>query len=217
MFSGGVVDRPMAYESTIHVIDDDPAIRDSLSLLLTTEGHEVRTHESAQSFLEAIGEGENGCVVTDVCMPGLSGLDLIETMRKRHISMPIIVITGHADIPLAVQAMKQGAVDFLEKPFDEDALLASIQQVLRCKNDDAARKAKVQSILSKLATLTRRENEVLAGLLKGQSNKVIAHELYISVRTVEVHRAMVMAKMEARSLPELVRIALVVPREDSGF
>jgi two-component system response regulator FixJ len=131
--------------------------------------------------------------------------------------MPIIVITGHADIPLAVQAMKQGAVDFLEKPFDEDALLASIQQVLRCKNNDTARKAKVQSILSKLATLTRRENEVLAGLLKGQSNKVIAHELYISVRTVEVHRAMVMAKMEARSLPELVRIALVVPREDSGF
>lgn len=217
MFSGGVVDRPMAYESTIHVIDDDPAIRDSLSLLLTTEGHEVRTHESAQSFLEAIGEGENGCVVTVVRMPGLSGLDLIETMRKRHISMPIIVITGHADIPLAVQAMKQGAVDFLEKPFDEDALLASIQQVLRCKNNDTARKAKVQSILSKLATLTRRENEVLAGLLKGQSNKVIAHELYISVRTVEVHRAMVMAKMEARSLPELVRIALVVPREDSGF
>lgn len=217
MFSGGVVDRPMAYESTIHVIDDDPAIRDSLSLLLTTEGHEVRTHESAQSFLEAIGEGENGCVVTVVRMPGLSGLDLIEKMRKRHISMPIIVITGHADIPLAVQAMKQGAVDFLEKPFDEDALLASIQQVLRCKNNDTARKAKVQSILSKLATLTRRENEVLAGLLKGQSNKVIAHELYISVRTVEVHRAMVMAKMEARSLPELVRIALVVPREDSGF
>ncbi|HEY8005361.1 MAG TPA: response regulator FixJ [Methylocella sp.] len=207
----------MAYESTIHVIDDDPAIRDSLSLLLTTEGHEVRTHESAQSFLEAIGEGENGCVVTVVRMPGLSGLDLIEKMRKRHISMPIIVITGHADIPLAVQAMKQGAVDFLEKPFDEDALLASIQQVLRCKNNDTARKAKVQSILSKLATLTRRENEVLAGLLKGQSNKVIAHELYISVRTVEVHRAMVMAKMEARSLPELVRIALVVPREDSGF
>ncbi len=207
----------MAYESTIHVIDDDPAIRNSLSLLLTTEGHEVRTHESAQSFLEAIGEGENGCVVTVVRMPGLSGLDLIETMRKRHISMPIIVITGHADIPLAVQAMKQGAVDFLEKPFDEDALLASIQQVLRCKNNDTARKAKVQSILSKLATLTRRENEVLAGLLKGQSNKVIAHELYISVRTVEVHRAMVMAKMEARSLPELVRIALVVPREDSGF
>jgi two-component system, LuxR family, response regulator FixJ len=206
----------MTYDA-IHVIDDDPAIRDSLSLLLTTEGHEVRTYESARGFLEAIGEGENGCVVTDVRMPGLSGLDLVETMRKRHISMPIIVITGHADIPLAVQAMKQGAVDFFEKPFDEDALLASIQQVLRCKNDDAARKAKAQSILLKLATLTRRENEVLAGLLKGQLNKVIAHELGISARTVEVHRAMVMAKMKARSLPELVQMALVVPREDSGI
>ena len=207
----------MAYDATIHVIDDDPAIRDSLSLLLTTEGHEVRTYESARGFLDAIGEGDNGCVVTDVRMPGLSGLDLVETMRKRHISMPIIVITGHADVPLAVQAMKQGAVDFFEKPFDEDALLASIQQVLRWKNDDAARKAKAQSILLKLATLTRRENEVLAGLLKGQLNKIIAHELGISVRTVEVHRAMVMAKMGARSLPELVQMALVVPREDSGI
>jgi two-component system response regulator FixJ len=206
----------MVDEAIVHIIDDDRAIRDSLGLLLQTEGYVVRTYESARIFLSDVTESERGCVVTDVRMPEITGLDLLSAMRERHIFMPIILITAHADVPLAVQAMKMGAIDLIEKPFDDEALLAAIRQALKRWNDDATRVAKTQSIRARLATLTRRENEVLNGLLKGQPNKVIAHELGISMRTVEVHRASVMAKMEARSLPELVQLALAGSQEDSG-
>lgn len=199
---------------TVHIIDDDRAVRDSLSLLLQTEGYGVRTYESGRMFLDMIEPNERGCVVTDVRMPEITGLDLLSAMRERQIFMPIILITAHADVPLAVQAMKMGAIDLLEKPFDDEALLTAIRQALKRWSDDATRVAKTQSIRARLATLTRRENEVLSGLLKGQPNKVIAHELGISMRTVEVHRASVMAKMEARSLPELVQLALAASQED---
>lgn len=200
----------------VHIIDDDPAIRDSLGLLLTTEGFEVRTHASARGFLEAIGRHETGCVVTDVRMPEMSGFDLLAKMKERRLALPVIVITAHADVPLAVQAMKQGAIDLLEKPFEDEALLASVRQALTRGNGEQARTAEMETILARLATLTGRENEVLAGLLKGQPNKIIAHELGISVRTVEVHRANVMAKMQAGSLSELVRMSLVVPRAEQN-
>jgi two-component system response regulator FixJ len=204
----------MTLDATIHVIDDDSAMRESLSLMLTIEGYTVRTHESARTFLDAVAQDESGCVVTDVRMPEISGIDLLTTMKieERRVSMPIIVITGHADIQLAVQAMKQGAFDFLEKPFDGDALLSSVRKALIHSNDEHARHAETRIIQDRLAKLTPRENEVLAGLLNGQQNKIIAGELGIGVRTVETHRASVMAKMRAGSLSELVRMALVIPR-----
>ena len=205
---------PMTLDTIIHIIDDDSAMRESLSLMLRTEGYTVRTHESAQTFLDAVGQDESGCVVTDVRMPEISGIDLLTTMKmkERCVSMPVIVITGHADVQLAVQAMKEGAFDFLEKPFDGDALLASVRKALIRSNDEHARDAEMRIIQSRLAKLTPRENEVLAGLLKGQHNKIIAGELGIGLRTVEAHRASVMAKMRAGSLSELVRMALVIPR-----
>ena len=203
----------MILDTIIHIIDDDSAMRESLSLMLRTEGYTVRTHESAQTFLDAVGQDESGCVVTDVRMPEISGIDLLTMkMKERRVSMPIIVITGHADIQLAVQAMKEGAFDFLEKPFDGDALLASVRKALIRSNDEHARDPEMRIIQSRLAKLTPRENEVLAGLLKGQHNKIIAGELGIGLRTVEAHRASVMAKMRAGSLSELVRMALVIPR-----
>jgi two-component system response regulator FixJ len=204
----------MTFDATIHIIDDDSAMRESLSLMFAIEGYTVRTHETARTFLDAVGQDESGCVVTDVRMPDISGIDLLTTMKmkERRVSMPIIVITGHADIQLAVQAMKQGAFDFLEKPFDGDALLASVRKALIRSNDEHARHAEARIIQDRLAKLTPRENEVLAGLLKGQQNKIIAGELGINVRTVESHRASVMAKMRAGSLSELVRMALVIPR-----
>ena len=204
----------MTFDATIHIIDDDSAMRESLSLMLTIEGYTIRTHESARTFLDAVRQDESGCVVTDVRMPEISGIDLLTTMKmkERCVSMPVIVITGHADVQLAVQAMKEGAFDFLEKPFDGDALLASVRKALIRSNDEHARHAEARIIQDRLAKLTPRENEVLAGLLKGQQNKIIAGELGINVRTVESHRASVMAKMRAGSLSELVRMALVIPR-----
>lgn len=204
----------MSGAKIVHVIDDDPAVRDLLGLLLTTEDYAVRTHSSARDFLEQVERERAGCVVTDVRMPEMSGFDLLTEMRERRLALPVIVITAHADVPLAVQAMKAGAIDLLEKPFDDAALLASIQLAFErgCGAEEIS--AEAQTVSERLATLTAREGEVLAGLLKGQSNKLIGHELGISVRTVEVHRASVMAKMHAGSLSELVRMSLLVPGVD---
>ncbi len=202
----------MAFDPTIHIVDDDRAILDSFILLLTAEGLRVRTYESAQTFLETIRQNDSGCVVTDVRMPEISGLDLLAALKKQRVSMPVIVMTAHGDIPLAVAAMRQGAVDFFERPFNGDLLLAAIRLALRREDPPDAATGVIQE---RLATLSKRERELLAGLLKGQSNKLIAHELGISARTVEVHRANVMAKMRAGSLSELVRMALAVQRDDS--
>lgn len=198
----------------VHVIDDDPAIRDSLGILLATEGFEVEQHASATSFFDKVSALSRGCVITDVRMPGMSGVEFLAKLKERHFDMPVIVVTAHADVPLAVRAMKLGAVDLLEKPIDDEILLACVRQAFQRMNGKAARTDEIQAIQARLAILTARERQVLDGLLKGYPNKLIAHELGISVRTVEVHRANVMAKMRAGSLSELVRMALLAPRSE---
>jgi len=195
--------------ATIHIIDDDLSVRESLALLVSAEGHVCHTYFSAQAFLDAIDDDTTGCVVTDVRTPGMSGFDLLAKMKERRVFMPVIVIAADGDVPLAVAAMKRGAIDFFAKPVDGGALLASVRAALTRGGGEPASDAETQMPQEKLASLSKREKEVLTGLLKGQPNKNIAHELGISVRTVEVHRANVMAKTQAASLAELVRMALV--------
>lgn len=198
----------MINSKTVHLIDDDAAVRDAVGLLLSTEGFDVRTYASAPAFLKACGVESDGCVITDVRMPEMSGIELITAMKKEKMTVPVIVLTAHADVPLAVEAMKLGATDLLEKPFEDEALLAAVESALARRNVQRSRSRETQAIKDRLVTLTRRENEILDGLLKGQSNKIIAHELGISIRTTEVHRANIMAKMHAANLAELVKMVL---------
>ncbi len=203
----------MFCKQTIYVVDDDKLALDSLSLLLTAEGYAVRSHESAGTFVDAIKQNERGCVIADARMPGMSGLDLLAVMKQRRVSMPVIVVTGHGDVQLAVEAMKRGAIDFFEKPLDAGALLASIRSALMSENDIHPSNAETGILQKRFATLSKREKEVLAGLLRGQHNKVMAKELGISARTVEVHRANLMNKMQVESLPELVKMAMAIARD----
>jgi two-component system response regulator FixJ len=193
----------------VHVIDDDDAVRESLEFLLRTAKIDVRAYDSATAFLTAMSKGATGCIVTDVRMPGMSGVDLLRELKARGSIMPVIVITGHGDIQLAVEAMKVGAADFLEKPFDDEVLLASVKSALGRLEKDAQRETERAELNNRLATLSTREREVLEGLVAGKANKVIAFDLGISPRTVEIYRAHVMTKMNAGSLSELVRIALL--------
>ena len=199
----------MPDNSTVCIVDDDRAVLAALSFLLTAEGYAVRAHECARTFLDMIQQDDCGCLVTDVRMPGMSGLDLLAKMKERRVSMPVIVITAHGDVPLAIAAMKQGAIHFFEKPFDGDALLDSVRAALARGESEPAHDAETQMIKERFATLTKREKDVLAGLLNGQPNKTIAYELGISARTIEVHRANMMKKTQATSLAELVRMAVV--------
>ena len=194
----------------VHVIDDDEALRDSLTFLLRTAQIEAQTHNSAAAFLETLPQPNLSCVITDVRMPGLSGIDLLKRLKELKIDVPVIVITGHADISLAVEAMKIGAIDFLEKPFEDDVLLAIVQSALRQWEGEARRHTERAVIERRLAVLSNRERDVLNGLVAGRANKQIAFDLGISPRTVEIYRANLMDKMEARSLSELVRMALIV-------
>jgi two-component system response regulator FixJ len=196
--------------NTVHVIDDDEAVRDSLSYMLDAVGIAVRTYDSAISFLEQIELVGPGCIVTDVRMPEMSGLDLVRQLKERNIQNPMIVITGHGDVPLAVEAMKAGVVDFLEKPFDDDALLRAVRMAMAGglhSQQDLAEKARLKAIFD---ALSPREQEVLQGVVDGKMNKNIAYDLGISARTVEVYRANVMSKTGAHGLSELVRMALMV-------
>jgi two-component system response regulator FixJ len=194
---------------TVHVIDDDEASRQSLAFLLQTANIAVQTYGSGVAFLDQIGAAAAGCIITDVRMPGLSGIDLLRRLKELKIEAPVIVITGHGDVPLAVEAMKCGAADFLEKPFDDEALLASVRLALRQCGADQKRSAERAEIESRLAALSHRERDVLTGLIAGRANKQIAYDLGISPRTVEIYRANLMNKMQAGSLSELVRMALV--------
>ncbi len=198
----------MPTERWVHVIDDDEAARDSLAFLFDSAGMPVRTYESAVLFLEAVAEGFDGCVVTDVRMPDMSGLDLLRELVSRGVGTPVVVITGHGDVPLAVEAMKAGAFDFLEKPFDDERLLALVGRALERSPDQPMREEQI-AVRARLARLSQRERQVLKGLVEGQLNKTIAWELGISARTVEVYRAKLMAKMEATAFAELVRMALI--------
>lgn len=190
----------------VHVVDDDEAVRQSLAFLLGSAGLAVRLYDSAPAFLENLAGIKGGCLITDIRMPGMTGLDLLHALRARACGLPTIVITGHGDVPLAVEAMKAGAVDFIEKPFEQQVLLDAVQAALE-RGGTLGEEG--QAVAARLAALSARERQVLDGLIAGHSNKAIAHELGISPRTVEVYRANLMAKMEAKSLSELVRMAIV--------
>jgi two-component system response regulator FixJ len=199
----------MQPEPIIYVIDDDDAVRQSLEFLLKTAGINVRGFESAKAFLNILPEVSSGCVVTDVRMPEMTGIDLLRHIKEIGADIPVIVITGHGDISLAVEAMKIGAVDFLEKPFDDDQLLTAVRSALDKEADAAKRKADLADIHDKLAALSNRERQVLEGLVAGSANKTIAFDLGISPRTVEIYRANLMTKMAANSLSDLVRMAMM--------
>lgn len=199
----------MQPEPAIYVIDDDDAVRQSLEFLLKTAGLTVQSFESAQAFLDILPQVNSGCVVTDVRMPEITGIDLLRQLRGSNPDLPVIVITGHGDISLAVEAMKIGAVDFLEKPFDDDQLIAAVRSALNRDAGAGKRKAELGAITEKLAALSNRERQVLDGLVAGNANKTIAFDLGISPRTVEIYRANVMTKMAANSLSDLVRMAML--------
>jgi len=197
-------------KAIVHVIDDDEAIRQSLAFLLQAAKLEVKTYSTAMAFLDALPDAASGCVITDVRMPGMSGVELLRRLKELKISVPVIVITGHGDVALAVEAMKAGAVDFLEKPFDDDVLLASVQSALKRQDGETKRHSERLEIEGRLAGLSNRERDVLGGLVAGRANKQIAFDLGISPRTVEIYRANLMNKMKAGSLSDLVRMALIL-------
>ncbi len=196
----------MTTDGVVHVIDDDEAVRKSLAFLLTSSGFAVRVYESASAFLETLDRIQPGCIVTDIRMPGISGLALQQQLKARHVVLPVIVMTGHGDIALAVEAMKAGAVDFIEKPFSDDTIIAAIGSAIDRHSREAAQHRETAAVAARLKTLTARESEILNGLVDGLPNKTIAYDLNISARTVEVHRANIMTKMHAASLAELVRM-----------
>lgn len=199
----------MASSQVIHVIDDDADVRQSLAFLLSTAGLAVRVYESAVAFLKALPQAQDGCIVTDVRMPEMDGLELQRKLNAVKNTMPVIVITGHGDVALAVEAMKAGAVDFIEKPFDDERLIGTIKSALARHEEDLERGSKAAEIRGRIALLSERERQVLDGLVAGKANKIIAYDLGISARTVEIYRANVMTKMQADSLSSLVRMVLV--------
>lgn len=198
----------MSASAWIHVIDDDDAVRDSLLFLLQANGFKVEGHRSGSDFLSALPLENAGCIISDIRMPGVSGTDVLARLRESGIDTPVIIMTGHGDVPLAVEAMKLGAFDFLEKPFDDDVMLTSVHSALertRTKRESEVEKGEIRR---RVDLLTRRERDVLAGLVTGHPNKIIAFNLSISPRTVEIYRANIMTKMQAGSLSELVRMII---------
>ena len=193
---------------TVFVVDDDEAMRSSMRWLIGAEQLHVEIYESADAFLRAYYPGRAGCILLDVRMPGMSGLELQEYLRAEKIAIPVIIITGHGDVPMAVRAMKAGALDFIEKPFDDEKLMAAIRRALALDEARRAHQAERAELATRLAQLTPREHEVMLMVTDGKSNKEIAQDLGVSAKTVEAHRARVMEKMEAHSLAELVRMVL---------
>ena len=198
----------MPHKGKVYVIDDDAAMRDSLNFLLESADFSVVLFETAQNFLDALPGLAFGCVVSDVRMPGIDGIELLKRMKAGHSVFPILIMTGHGDVPLAVEAMKLGAVDFLEKPFEDDRLIGMIDAAIRQAEPSARNEAVTHDIAARVATLSPRERQVMDGLIAGLSNKLIARDYDISPRTIEVYRANVMTKMQANSLSELVRLAM---------
>lgn len=199
----------MAAEPIIYIIDDDDAVRESLAFLLKTAGIATQSFDSGKAFLDELPNLISGCVITDVRMPGITGIDLLRKVKQVKPEIPVIVITGHGDIALAVEAMKIGAIDFIEKPFDDDHLLNAVRAALDREAEMAKRNAELAEIKQKLDALSNRERQVLDGLVAGHPNKTIAFDLGISPRTVEIYRANLMTKMSANSLSDLVRMAMM--------
>lgn len=199
-------------EPTVHIVDDDPAVRDSLALLVGAAGLNVATFASAEDFLDNYQPGRPGCMVLDMCLPDIGGLDLLGQWAKTQPPLPVIVLTGHGDVPAAVRAMKEGAMDFMQKPFDGEKLLQRINEAIERDRLNRHSSSDHQTLTARLARLTPREREVMDLIVSGKTNKVIAIDLNISERTVELHRARIMKKMQARSLAELVQAALTYPK-----
>jgi two-component system, LuxR family, response regulator FixJ len=200
----------------VHVVDDEEAVRNSLAFLLGTSGFAVRTHASAASFLEIASSIKNGCLVTDLRMPDIDGVELLRRLGTQGSMLPAIVVTGHGDVQMAVEAMKNGALDFIEKPFSDEVLIESIQRAVAKATSALDADAAQTRVREKLGTLSERELQVLHGVVQGQANKTIAYELGISPRTVEVYRAGLMSKMQAKSLPELVRMVMGIDLNTLG-
>jgi len=200
----------MAHRGQVYVIDDDEAMRDSLDFLLGAADFHVTLFESAQHFLDALPDVGFGCIVSDVRMPGIDGIEMLKRLKANRSPFPVLIMTGHGDVPLAVEAMKLGAVDFLEKPFEDDRLIGMIDIALKQAEYGARSEAAVLDIAARIESLSPRERQVMEGLVAGLSNKMIAREYDISPRTIEVYRANVMTKMQAGSLSELVRLAMRV-------
>ena len=201
---------PAAPDQTIHVVDDDEALRDSMTWMLEGNGYHVAAYDSAEAFLAVCRPDMAGCVVLDVRMPGMSGLELFEELGRRRCSLPVVFITGHGDVPMAVSALKKGAVDFIEKPFSERDMLRLIEQCLQLERENRDKRRLEADTARRLEHLTQREREVLDLIIVGKLNKQIADVLGISIKTVEVHRARVMEKMGANSLAELVQHVVTV-------
>jgi two-component system response regulator FixJ len=198
----------------VHIVDDDDAVRQSLAFLLSTAGIPVRVYDSATSFLDSLASLQAGCLITDVRMPDLTGIELLHRLKAKSINLPVIVITGHGDIPLAVEAMKSGAIDFIEKPFAEEAILRAVRAAEESAKKCGRRSEDGGALAARIASLSERERQVLDGLVAGNANKTIAYDLGISPRTVEVYRANVMTKMQAKNLSELIRMTLAVRPPD---
>jgi len=198
----------------VHIVDDDEAVRQSLAFLLSTAGIAVRVYDSATSFLHALPSLQAGCLITDVRMPDLTGIELLHRLKAKSITLPVIVITGHGDIRLAVEAMKSGAIDFIEKPFADEVILRAVRSAEERVDRQGHRSEDETALAARLASLSERERQVLDGLVAGNANKTIAYDLGISPRTVEVYRANLMTKMQAKSLSELIRMALTVRPPD---
>jgi two-component system response regulator FixJ len=198
----------MALNGRVYVIDDDPAMRDSLNFLLGAAGFAVTLFETPLAFLDSLETLEFGCIVSDVRMPGIDGIDLLRRVQAYNKALPVVIMTGHGDIPLAVEAMKLGAMDFLEKPFEDDRLIGMITDSLKQDHNCEKSEAVAVDLMEKLTSLTPRERQVLDGLIAGSPNKIMARDLAISPRTIEVYRANVMTKMKAGSVSELVRLAI---------
>lgn len=197
-------------KATVFVVDDDQAMRNSLKWLIESVGVQVESFASADDFLRHYQAGRAGCLVADVRMPGMSGLDLQDYLVEHNIRIPVVIITGHGDVPMAVRAMKSGAVDFIEKPFNDEVLLDAIRRAIAFEEQQRSHELENHQIQQRLASLTPREHEVMDMVTEGRSNKEIANTLGVSAKTIEAHRARVMEKMRAGSLAELVRMALAV-------
>ena len=204
----------MSSDVIIHIVDDEEPVRKSLAFLLSISGHAARVHESATAFLSVAKDMRNACLITDLRMPDMSGVELLRRLHEEGAMLPTIVITGHGDVPMAVEAMKAGALDFIEKPFEDEVLLDAVARAVAELENRPRAEEDGEAIRRRLAELSDREKQVMTGVVAGLANKTIAYDLNISPRTVEVHRANVMAKMNAKNLPELVR--MVMAASDDG-